>query len=168
VIPQRKPPWAKVTARDYNNIVEELRRLSRVHVSGPGVRHTMGPAGETFTFRATIPPTCPGLTLAKIVSISATMFVVYLLDASGNEIGDATSVRVFYQGQTDFDLKTNVIPRYEVGDIIPVFRATDQHYYAAQTFIFVGDQKSIQWAEPYGAIDQPQRAYANFRDDELS
>ena len=108
-----------------------------------------------------------GLLLAKIHAISDDTFEVYLLDKDGKEEGDIVSVHVFNQGQPNFDLKTTVIPRYKVGDTIPVFLAIDESYYTAQTFIYVGEDKSIQWADPAGVIDESERAYANFRDEEI-
>lgn len=76
---------------------------------------------------------------------------------------DTFNAYVFRQGQEDFNLVTNVMPRFRIGDYLPYYKIGST-YYVNQTFTYVGNDRSIRWVEDDGLVDDPRRAGAFFRD----
>lgn len=100
--------------------------------------------------------TAAGIKRAAIVSINDDH---YTLNSGASNF----NVYTFTQGQDDWDFNTNVIPRFKVGNYLPYYKIGSKRY-IAQTFIYVGNNRSVRWVTDDGLVDDPNRAGAFFRD----
>jgi len=103
-----------------------------------------------------IEPETQNIKKASVVSVGNTFYTLNINEEHHN-------AGVFYQGQKDFNLATNVIPLFKVGDWLPYYKIGSS-YYINQTFTYVGNNRSIRWVDDDGFVDDPYRAGAFFRD----
>jgi len=85
------------------------------------------------------------VTIAKIIAVSDNAYGILVGDEQHWAYPFGTQIN-----EADYSLRTTVIPVYNTGDYLPVVslpRPSDQalRYFILQTFIYVGENKSIRW-----------------------